>query len=318
MKYLITGISGFVGGHYLEYLSRQNFDLQIISGDLQRPKFDFLGESFQKKIKFYKGSLLDKKYILNLIKKYKPDYIVNLASYSSVAYSWINPVECFVNNTNAFLNLAEAVRTTGVKTRILSIGSSEEYGVVDTKDIPLTERSPLNPISPYAVARVAQERLSKVYAAGYKIPIICTRSFNHVGPRQRENFAVSSFAKQIIEAKKNKNGEIISGNLDIIRDFVDVRDVVRAYDCILHKGKVGEVYNVCSGQGYKLSEIIKMLQEKAKTNFPVKVDPNLLRPVDNPVIIGSCEKLEKDIEFKNKYSLSQSLTDVLEYWQNRL
>lgn len=318
MKYLITGISGFVAGHYLEYLFGKNPEALIIGIDRHNPDFTFLKDCFQKKIEFYQGSILEKNWVFSLIEKHRPDYIINLASYSSVASSWLNPVDCFVNNTNLFLNLVEAVRIAGIKTKILSVGSSEEYGIINPDNLPLTEESLLNPISPYAVARVAQEQLSKVYSAGYQIQIICTRSFNHIGPRQRDQFVASSFAKQVIEGKKGKCNKIVCGNLAVVRDFIDVRDVVRAYDLLLDKGKSGEIYNVCSGEGHELSEILKMLQEKANTNIPIEVDPKLLRPIDNTIIVGSWQKLKKDTGFQRKYSLPQSLTDLLEYWQSCL
>lgn len=318
MKYLITGISGFVGGYYIEYLFKKKPDVEIIGIDANLSGFGFLEESLRKRIELCKSSLLDKSAVSDLVEKSRPDYIVNLASYSSVAYSWKNPATCFINNTNIFLNLIEAVRNAGLKARILSIGSSEEYGVVDKKDIPLTEGHRLNPANPYAVARVAQERISQVYASGYGIPIICTRSFNHIGPRQKDIFAVGSFAKQIVEGKSGRRNKITCGNLNIVRDFIDVRDVVRAYDLILQKGKVGEVYNVCSGEGHRLSEILDMLQEKAGSNMRVETDTSLVRPVDNPVIVGSCEKLKSHTGFRSRYNLSSSLNDILEYWQNSI
>jgi len=318
MKYLITGISGFVGGHYLEYILSKGSGACVLGIDTERPKFDFLNSSKCKRIKFHKGSLMDKARVKNLIKKARPDFIINLASYSSVARSWRDPAECFVNNTNIFLNLLEAVREAGIKTKILSVGSSEEYGVVDRENIPLTEKSPLNPANPYAVARVAQEEISKVYAAGYGTPLICMRSFNHIGPRQRDIFVVSSFAKQVMEGKLKRRRKIICGNLEIVRDFIDVRDVVRAYDLLLQKGKIGQIYNVCSGQGHKLSEILDMLQKKAGTDIPTEVNRDLMRPVDSPVIIGSYAKLRKDTGFKLKHTIAGSLCDMLEYWKAQI
>jgi GDP-4-dehydro-6-deoxy-D-mannose reductase len=315
MKYLITGISGFVGGHYLEYLASRAPGARILGLDITRPEMQFLKKPSLRKIEFYKGSLLDKGLIAAAIKQIRPDYIINMASYSSVRYAWENPAECFINNTNIFLNLIEAARDVKCKAKILSIGSSEEYGIVKRGSLPLTEKSPLNPANPYAIARLAQEGLSKVYAAGYRMPIICTRSFNHMGPRQKDIFAVSSFAKQIVEGKLGLRKNIICGNLDIVRDFIDVRDVVRAYDLLLRKGKIGEIYNVCSGEGHKLGKILAMLQKKAGTKLPAKEDARLVRPVDNPVIVGSPGKLERDTEFRRKYTLSRSLDDILEYWR---
>ena len=316
--YLITGISGFVAGHYLEYLSSRKPQAKIIGVDISCPKLNFLPYSFRKKITFYQKSLLSKRWVFRLLKKHKPNYIINLASHSSVAYSWQNPAECFINNTNLFLNIVEAARRTGINAKILSVGSSEVYGNIRKKDMPVKEEMPLNPNSPYAVARVAEERLSVVYATGYKVPIICTRSFNHIGPRQKDTFAISSFAKQVAMAKKGKQDKIRCGNLDIVRDFTDVRDIVRAYELLLKKGKSGEVYNICAGKGHKLSKVLKMLQKKANVCVPIKVDKNLLRVIDSPVMIGSSKKLRKDTGFQKKYSLSDSLADMLKYWQNRI
>jgi GDP-4-dehydro-6-deoxy-D-mannose reductase len=319
MRYLITGISGFVGGHYAEYLLSKYPGARISGIAAHHPKFDFLEESQKKRIRFYRGSLLRKNWVRQLIKDIRPDYIVNLAAKSSVAYSWKNPAECYRNNTGIFLNVVEGVRKSGRGAKILSVGSAEEYGIVRKGASPITEEFPLNPVSPYAIGRVSQEYFSKIYIRAHRIPIICTRSFNHIGPRQRDTFVVSSFAKQVAEAGKGLRKEIVCGNLDIIRDFADVRDVVRAYDLLLRKGRVGDVYNVCSGKGYRLSEVLRMLREEAGVKkLKIRHDPALMRPVENKVLIGSCKKLEKDTGFKRQYTLSGSLKDILAYWDRLL
>jgi len=316
--YLITGISGFVAGHYLEYLAKNKPGARIFGIDERPSDFSFLEEGYRKGIKLYSFSLMDVPSVEALLEEAKPDYIVHLASYSSVASSWQNPALCFVNNTNIFLNIAESVRKLAAKSRILSVGSSEEYGIVRKEDTPLKEDAKLDPASPYAVARVSQELLSEVYARGYNTHIVRTRSFNHIGPRQRENFAVSGFARQIIEAKRGRRQEITCGDIGITRDFIDVRDVVRAYDLLLEKGESGQVYNVCSGKGYTLSRILEMLQEEAGIGFPVQKDPLLMRPVDNPFIVGSLEKLNKAVSFEPEYGIKDSLRSVLDYWEKAL
>jgi len=317
MKYLITGISGFVAGHYLEYLFRKNPSAEVIGIDEEAPDFYFLKKDVRKKIKVYHRSLLDEAWVQGIVKEAAPDYIVHLASQSSVAYSWKNPVESFRNNTNIFLNLIEAVRRASLDARVLSVGSSETYGAVDRKNIPLTEENPLNPVSPYAIARVSQEEFSAVYAKAYGIKIVSTRSFNQLGPRQRDIFVISSFAKQVAEAKKGKRDKIKTGDLKIVRDFIDVRDVVRAYDLLLQKGKVGEIYNVCSGEGHALGDVLNMLIGIAGVKVPLEVDPELLRLRENPVLIGSPAKLEKTISFKREYNLSASLESILKYWEEK-
>ena len=317
--YLITGISGFVGGHYLEYLLAKYHNVKIFGLDTRRPKFAFLKNAQKSKIVFYQGSLLNKEWVTRLIRKAAPDYIVNLASYSSVAYSWKHPVECAINNTDIFLNIAETVRKAKMKPKILSVGSSEEYGIIKNGTSPVTENARLSPANPYAVARVAQEYYSRMYAGSYGMPLILTRSFNHIGPRQKDIFVVSALAKQISEVKKGKRSKVICGNLNVVRDFIDVRDVVRAYDLLLRNGKIGDVYNVCSGKGRRLKDILAMLAKEAGIKkLQTRYDPSLTRPIDNRAIVGSCAKLKQDTGFKKQYPLSQSLKDILTYWAHRL
>lgn len=317
MTYLITGISGFVGGHYIEYLLAKNIGIRICGIDNRKPKFDFLKDAYRKRIKFYHGSLLNKNRLRRLIEKTRPDYIVNLAAQSSVAYSWKNPVECYMNNTGIFLNVVEAAKRAKSGARILSVGSSEEYGITGKGSAPVTESSPLRPLNPYAVSRIAQEYFAKIYAKTRRVRVISTRSFNHIGPRQSDAFVISSLAKQVIEAKKGLCRKIVCGNLDIVRDFTDVRDVVRAYDLLLRKGRAGEAYNVCSGKGHKLSEILRILRKKAGVSrIAVERDPKLARPADNKAIVGSSRKLRTATGFKPNYTLSRSLTDILSYWEN--
>ena len=315
MKYLITGISGFVGGHCLEYILTRYPKANIIGIDSRKLKRSFLKGPSRKNIKFYKISLLDKRQVSALIKQHKPNYIIHLASYSSVAYSWENPDKYLKNNVGIAENMLEAVKTLKKKPRILLVGSSEEYGLVEKKALPAKEEWPLCPASPYAISRVMQEELAKTYADLYNIPIIYTRSFNHIGPRQRATFAVGSFARQVARAKKGSQKKIVCGNLNVIRDFLDVRDVVRAYDLLLRKGRPGEVYNVCSGKGYKLSEILNMLKRESGTKIKVKIDTRLLRPADNPIMIGSPKKLKKHTGFQREYTLTRSLRDMLNYWE---
>jgi GDP-4-dehydro-6-deoxy-D-mannose reductase len=203
--------------------------------------------------------------------------------------------------------------------RILSIGSSEEYGNVEEGDLPLDEEQALNPISPYAVARVSQEMLSKVYVDGYGMDIIMTRSFNHIGPGQKDIFVISSFAKQLLEIKKyNKAPEMATGDLSIIRDFLDVRDVVKAYYWLFKKGRKGEIYNVCSGIGSTIEQVIRKLLQILEIHVTTKVNASLIRPNDNKVIIGNNKKIKVEIGWEPTYSLEQSLKDILEYWNKRI
>lgn len=319
IKILITGFSGFVSRHFVEYLEKQGEDVIIMGIDLVMPGFSSVKDSHIK-YDFQKADLLDKAAIESIIRQFQPDFILHLASRSSVEYSWQFPVESFFHNTNIFLNLLEAVRLSNLHCRILSVGSSEEYGDVDEDSIPLREEYITNPLNPYAVASVSQEMLSQVYVSGYDLDIVMTRSFNHCGPYQKETFAISSFAKQLVELKLNLRDDhtIITGDTNIIRDVVDVRDVAAAYFSLLKNGRKGEIYNVCSGTGFTLREIIQKMASIIGLSVSLKVDPNLLRPKDNKIIIGSNEKIRRDINWVNKIPLEKSLADVLTYWQNKM
>ncbi|MBM4315634.1 MAG: NAD-dependent epimerase/dehydratase family protein, partial [Deltaproteobacteria bacterium] len=200
-KYLITGYSGFVSRHFLEYLDKNEAHASIKGLDVQNPEFP-QSPYRQIRVDFEKIDLLDHGRVENIIFNFQPDYIVHLASYSSVSFSWKEPILSFQNNMNIYLNLLESVRKLNLPARILSIGSSEEYGNVDEKSLPLTEAHRPSPVSPYAVARVSQEMISKVYVDGYGLDIVMTRSFNHIGPFQRDLFVGSSFARQLVEIKK--------------------------------------------------------------------------------------------------------------------
>lgn len=314
-KYLITGFSGFVSRHFLDYLEQNNVDATVLGIDINKPDFDLVA---YKKIKcsFQRADLLNKDDVDTIIQKFQPDYILHLASFSSVAFSWQNPVASFTNNTNIFLNMLERVRVMGIKCRILSVGSSEEYGNVSQGDLPLREDHLLNPVSPYAVARVAQELLSKVFVAGYGSDIILTRSFNHIGPGQKDIFVIASFAKKLVDIKKRKvsSNELATGDLSIIRDFVDVRDVVKAYYLLLKKGKQGEIYNICSGKGITLTEVLEKMTKIIGVTIDHKLDKRFVRPDDNRAIIGSNEKIKKDVGWKNEIALETSLRDILNYY----
>jgi GDP-4-dehydro-6-deoxy-D-mannose reductase len=317
-KYLITGFSGFVARHFLEYLESLDHHVSVLGIDINRPEFDY--NHFKKvQCSFDRIDLLDKDQVDNVIYQFQPNYILHLASYSSVAFSWKNPVSSFANNTNIYLNVLEQIRSLNINCRILSIGSSEEYGDLNESDMPLREDHPLKPVSPYAVARVSQEMLSKVYVDGFGMDIVLTRSFNHIGPGQRDIFVISSFAKQLVEIKKNKSKpEIITGNLGITRDFLDVRDVVRAYYTLFKTGKKGDIYNVCSGNGIKLGEIIKKMALILQIEVNTIVDKSLIRPNDNLIIIGDNRKIQNETDWTIRYSLDQSLKDILNYWEERI
>lgn len=320
-RYLITGFSGFVGYHFVSYLnSVTEGKVSVLGLDIGEPN-DFDDWSFNNlDINFRKVDILDKNAVSEIVENYRPNYILHLAALSSVGKSWDSPAECFTNNTGIFLNLVESARKLQLDCKILCIGSSEEYGFVDENNIPISETLNINPSNPYAVTKVAQEGMSKCYVAKYGMDINLTRSFNHIGPRQRDTFVIASFAKQVAQAYVDGKKDFVmtTGNLEVIRDFLDVRDVVAAYYLILKNGKPGELYNVCSGIGYPLKDIIKFLGEISGINISTCVNPDFIRPNDMPIIIGDNSKISKHTGWKPEFNIKRSLTDIFNYWVEQL
>jgi len=320
-KILITGISGFVGGHLVYYLTSNHADLEIHGISRSKPAWDFVPAmpALNHNSHFHLADLRDIPTIKSLIEKIQPDYIVHLAAQSSVAESWITPVDSFMNNTNIFLNIIDTVRLNDFTARVLSVGSSEQYGIVSENDLPLHEKSLQRPANPYAVARVAQEQLARIYAEGYGLDICCTRSFNHCGPGQSDRFVVSSIVRQFVRIARGAQEPVIHiGNGSIIRDFIDVRDVVTAYNLLLTQGKRGEVYNICSGQGREIQDIVTMLSGMLNISVKIKQEKNHIRPIDNPRIVGSNEKIRHEFGWHPTIPFEQTLQSMYDCWDLRL
>lgn len=315
-RIVITGFSGFVAKHFIEYLYNERIDCEVLGLSREPSKEDYSKYLDRISISFQSVDLLDKERLRVAISNFGPDYVLHLAAFSSVAYSWKHPTESFTNNSNLFLNLIDVIREIKPSCRILSVGSSEEYGNVSKEYLPLRENHMLEPISPYAVARVSQELMSKVYAKAFGLDIIMTRSFNHIGPGQDDRFVVPSFIKRILEIREKGllEGTIETGDLSIVRDFVDVRDVVRAYYILLKKGTSGEIYNICSGQAIKLSEAINCIAEELGVKVNTIVNPEYVRPADNREIVGSNYKIHSELGWIPEISFRDTIRDMINYY----
>lgn len=313
MKILITGCYGFVGRYLVEAIARAHPDASVVAVDrLARPAdFPPLAAS-------HEVDLLALDAIAQIVAREQPAYLVHLASYSSVGFSWQHPVVSFTNNTNIFLNVLESVRRDSPQTRILSVGSSEEYGLVDATMLPLSETTRLRPLSPYAVARVAQEHLGDVYVRGYGLDVVATRSFNHVGAGQSDQFVISAIGKQFAEVAAGKRSRLTVGITSVVRDFLDVRDVVAAYLSLLARGRRGEVYNICSARGISIAQAIELFGQVTGKHPPQDTDPALVRPVENEVVIGTYDKIRDEVGWRPTYALEDSLRAVYDYWRERV
>jgi GDP-4-dehydro-6-deoxy-D-mannose reductase len=249
----------------------------------------------------------------------RPDGILHLAAQSSPQRSLEDPGGTLRTNVLGLLNLLEGARAHGLAPRVLAVGSAEEYGRVEPSDLPLREDAPLRPLTPYAVSKVAQGFVGLQYALSAGLPVVRTRTFHHTGPRRGENFAESSFARQLAEIEAGRREPVLEvGNLDAVRDFTDVRDVVRAYWALLDRGEPGEVYNVCSGQGLRLAELLDELRRQSGQDVEVQVDSARLRPVDVPVVVGDPSRLRQATGWEPCTPLSRTLRDLLDHWRERV
>ena len=316
MRVLITGINGFAGSHLCDYILNYEQDVKIYGTIRRRSSRENIAHILDK-LNLIECDLRDSHSVDYMIWEVRPDKIFHLAAQSHVPTSWKIPTETFESNIIGTLNLLEAVRHTKINPVIQIAGSSEEYGLVYLNELPVKETNQLRPLSPYAVSKVAQDLLGWQYFKSYGLRIVRTRAFNHSGARRPADFVDSGFAKQIAEIEKDKREFLEHGNLDAIRDFSDVRDIVRAYWQVTENENLyGEVINICSGNGWKikdvLRELIRMSDKKIKTIY----DKKRGRPSDVPILIGD-NKLISNIWIP-EHDYKSTLLDMLNFWRKRV
>jgi GDP-4-dehydro-6-deoxy-D-mannose reductase len=317
VRILITGASGFVGGHLVELLRAERPDAKLYG--LVKPHGAARDEE-PEGLRVLEADLDDPGAVAVAVSAALPDWVIHLAGQSSVQHSWNDPGSTLRTNVLGLVHLLDAVRALELSPRVLVVGSADEYGLVESRDLPLGEERPVRPRSPYAVSKAAQSLLARQYASGPgALAVVCTRTFPHTGPRRGEGFAESSFARQLAEIEAGRRAAVLHvGNLQAVRDFCDVRDVVRAYVALLERGASGEVYNVCSGGGIRLGDLLQRLVQLSGLSVEVRVDPDRLRPLDIPVLIGDPGKLQRATGWSPRYPLERTLGDLLQYWRDRL
>jgi GDP-4-dehydro-6-deoxy-D-mannose reductase len=316
VKVLVTGAGGFVAGHLLDFLRAEHPETELFG--LVRPHGTAPGPAGGA-ITVLEADLNDPASLEPVLDAVTPDRIVHLAGQSSVHLSWIDPGGTLRTNVLGIVHLLDAVRRRGLAPSVLVVGSAEEYGMVDPADLPLREDMPLRPSSPYAVSKVAQGLLALQYGPAGGLRILRTRTFHHTGPGRGETFAESSFARQIAEIEAGKRPPVLQvGNLDAVRDYSDVRDVVRAYWALLDRGEAGEVYNVCSGRGRRIRDLLEVLLAATGAKVEVRVDKDRLRPSDVPALVGDPARLRAATGWQPRVSLEDSLRELLQDWRQRV
>jgi GDP-4-dehydro-6-deoxy-D-mannose reductase len=317
MRVLITGFTGFVGSHLAEYLVARE-DVEVFGTHRWRSRMDNV-EHLRDRVRFVECDLRDPGAVRRVLRDVRPERIFHLAAQSYVPTSWLTPVETLSVNVLGQLNLFEAMRELDLPARIHIAGSSEEYGLVLPDEIPIREDSPLRPLSPYAVSKVAQDMLAYQYWQSYRFHVVRTRGFNHTGPRRGEVFVTSNFARQIAQIEKGVREPVVSvGNLDSVRDFTDVRDMVRAYWLSLERGTPGDVYNICSGRGYTARQVLDILLDLAQVKVTVQEDPARMRPSDVTLLVGDCSKFRSATGWQPTIPFEVTLKDLLEHWRSRV
>jgi GDP-4-dehydro-6-deoxy-D-mannose reductase len=293
VRALVTGGLGFVGSWLAQHLASCGDEVVLCSTDV-----------------------VDSVAVHAAISAAQPDAVYHLAARAAVGESWSDPEVTAQVNTMGTLSVLDACRLLPVMPKVLFVSSADVYGRTGHTE-PISESTPTRPDSPYAGSKAAAEQIALQHVNGYGLPVVIARPFNHVGPGQSDSFLVSALARRVAEAEVT--GEAVRvGNLTPRRDFTDVRDVVIAYRMLAVNGQPGEIYNICSGKDRSVQSIAEHLVSAASTPLQLIEDPDLLRPVDTPLLIGSAKRLHDQLGWAPQRDLDSTLVEVLQWWRSRL
>ncbi len=306
---LVTGASGFAGQHLTAALASAT--VWEVIGTSRRT-----GQSSER-VRSVACDMRDADLVKRVIDRYRPDTVFHLAAQSYVPKSVADPGATLANNILGQVNLFEAILSVGIQPRILVVSSSEIYGAVDAGALPVDEDAALRPGNPYAVSKATQDLLGYQYAASAGLDIVRVRPFNHSGPGQSDRFVLSGFARQVADAESERvEPSILTGNLDAERDFLDVRDVVRAYLLAVERGVSGEAYNISSGAPRRIGDLLDMYLGMATRQLTVRHDPARMRPSDTPIIYGDSTRFRAATGWAPQITIEQTLADTLDYWRS--
>jgi GDP-4-dehydro-6-deoxy-D-mannose reductase len=310
-RVLITGASGFVGRHLIAELNAAGHHEIVGLSSRPRPPLP-AGRSIV-------CDLLDADLTRRVLKRYRPEVIVHLAGQAYVPRAATDPAGTLITNAVGQINLLEGCRTIGLDPIVLIASSAEVYGIADPKDMPLTEDQPLRPGNAYAVSKLAQDMYGLQYFLSYGMRIVRVRPFNQIGPGQSDRFVIAGFARQIAEAEAGiADPVLLVGNLQAQRDFLDVRDSVRALRLLAHERYAGEVFNLASGVPRSISSMLEMLLDMSSLKIDIRQDPARMRPADLPILAGDASKLREATGWSPSLEISQSVKDTLDDWRQRV
>jgi GDP-4-dehydro-6-deoxy-D-mannose reductase len=311
MRALVTGISGFVGGHLTEHLVAEGDIVVGLSASGRWPA-ELAHLKQQARIEQFDLVQDDVARLADIVRRKQPEVIYHLAAQSNPQGSIADPRGTWTPNFWGSFNLLEAVKSSGQTPRVVLVSSGVCYGNPPPELIPVREDCPLRPNNPYAASKAAVDLLAIQHYLTSGTSAVIVRPFNHAGPRQSPRYVLAALAVQVAQVESGRSTRLEVGNLDVIRDFTDVRDVVRGYRLLAQAGQPGEVYNLGSGSGTKIADALEHLQSLAKIPIEVHIDPAKVRPVDQPMLIADASKLRTAVGWEPRYSIQSTLTDMLE------
>lgn len=304
MRSLITGIDGFMGSYLSDALLAIGSEVFGLS---------LRASGTRGNAKVYKGNITDGKAVRGAVRRSKPNWVFHLAAQSNIPRSFEQPEETFEVNMQGSAHVFEAVRLWAPRAMIISVGSSAEYGASARQHI--KESAPLRPSSPYAVSKVSQGAIASLYCSAYRMRVIHVRPFAVVGPGKVGD-ALSDFCRAVVKIERNHTrAPLPVGNLNVIRDFIDVRDCVRAMICIARKGRKGEIYNICNGVPVTLRHVVSLLRKHSHRKFRTAPRKARMRQIDDSRLVGSNAKL-RSLGYRRTFELDETVRDTLEFWRS--
>lgn len=313
---LITGITGFAGSHVADYILKTQPHVRLFGA--KRPNSRMRNvRHLSREVTWIDADLTDPTSMRTLLEKSRPEEIYHFGALSWVTPSWDMPAAYMEVNAIGTIHLLEALRSTGIKARMLVSCTPEEFGDVKKEDLPITEETPVHPVNPYAASKAAQDMVCITWAASYGQEIIRTRAFNHEGPRRDIHGANASFAYQIASIERGLQEPVIKvGNLDATRNFTDIRDMARAYVMAMQHCTPSELYIIGSDQVYTMKQCLEhLIGLSTRKDIKYEVDPQRVRPTELLYFIADCSKFRKATSWKPEYSFGQTMESVLHYWR---
>lgn len=312
MRALITGINGFVGGYLAEQLLAEGSWEVLGTARQSAPRLPQL----QGRVAYRGADLLQRDAVEALLQETSPDVIFHLAGQANVPRSFEQPGDTLVSNTLPLIHLFQSALRQRRDPLFLVVGSNEVYGKVRPEDLPVDEDTPLRPVNPYAVSKAAQDMLALQYHLSHRLRTVRLRPFNHIGPRQTNQYVASAFAEQIARIEAGLQPPLLRvGNLEAERDFTDVRDIVRAYAAAARHGQPGAVYNIGAGRAVRIRWLLDTLVGMSTRPIEIEPDPARMRPAETPMVVADIERFRAETGWSPLISLEQTLADILADWR---